>query len=263
LVLRRSNPLQQLPPDCVPFERRRYRNGVAHDVTEYRSVVSGQKDLALQGSSEYPPARRFALRLAREWGVGFRGLDGRVRTAQNLDAPLKPGKNRIARLDPESGVLMEENEGVATLRSSVLPRSSGFPNLHILGGAGLGFVGLSERHADQVFLDLWFNPQETLLLALLTAAALAAAGVFFFQVWAFVQPARLSVDGSRVRYRGRSLPVADVREVVSTSDILILTDRGHIALPADFCKPSATPVVVGTIHQLIADRATGAALARP
>lgn len=252
-------PLDELAPVvCIPFERRRYRNNVAHDVTEYQTAVSGQKQMALHGSTDYPPTRRFALRLAREWGVGFRGLDGHVRTAQSLDEPLKPGKDRIAPLDPESGVRTEDNDGVTTLRSSVLPRSSGFPSLHLLGGAALGFVGLRERHADQVFLDPLFKPVETLLLAVLAAAALGAAGVFIFQVWGFLQPPTLTVDGNRVRYRGRSLPLAEVREVVSTSDILILTNRAHIVIPADFCKPAATTAVVRKIRQLIGERAATA-----
>lgn len=246
------------PVVCVPFERRRYRKGVAYDLTEYQAALSGQKHLALQGSSDYPPSRRFALRLAREWGVGFRGLDGRVRDARSLDAPLKPGQDRIAPLDPESGVITEAKDGVTILRSTALPRGSAFPDLYILGGAALGLAGLRERHADQVFLDPAFQPLETALLAALALAVLGAASVFLLQVRAFLLPAALAVDESRVRYRGRSLRVGDVREVVSTNEILILTNRDYLAIPADFCRPGATPAVVRTIHRLIADRAAGA-----
>ncbi len=246
------------PVVCVPFERRRYRNGVAYDLTEYQAVLSGRKDLALQQSSDYASSRRFGVRLARRWGIGFRGLDGHVRAAHDLDQPLKPGKERASSLDPDSGVVQEVKEEGAILRSTVLPRSSGAPDLFTLGGAVLAYTAMQELHGPAVLLDPFFDPLRTAGVLGLAAAALGALGVFGHQVWRFLLPAAISVDGARVRYRGRSLRIAEVLEVVSTNDILILTNRAHLVIPADFCKPSATPAVVRKIHQLISERAASA-----
>lgn len=243
------------PVVCAPFERRRYRNGVAYDLTEYQAAVSGRKDMALQRSSGYPASRRFAVSLARMWGVGFRGLDGHVRAAHDLDQPIRPGKERSEPLGPETGVVEENEEGQTVLRSSVLPRSSGLPDLFTLGAAVAAIMAIGELHGSAVLWDPLFDPLRTAGVLLLSAGAVGAGGVFLFQVWRFVQPAALSVDRSHVRYPGRSLRIADVREIVSASDILILTNDRHLAIPADFCKSAATPAVVRRIHQLISERA--------
>jgi hypothetical protein len=147
------------------------------------------------------------------------------------------------------------DDGVANLRSSVLPRSSDSPDLYLLAAVAFLFAVLRERHADQVFLDPFFQPLETALLGAVVLAALGVLAVFLRQAWRFLQPATLRVDAHTVRYRGRSMAVRDIREVVSVGDILILGNDRHIAIPSDFCRPRDTSAVVRAIHQLIAERA--------
>ena len=246
------------PIVCMPFERRRYRNGAPSEITEYQAVVSGRKDLALQQSSGYPASRRFAVGLARQWGVGFRGLDGHVRKAEDLDRPLRPVPGKDALSDVESGVTLETRESVTILRSSVLPATAGLPDLFVLGGAIFAWMAIQELHGPAVLSDPFFDPLRTAGVLLLTGIGASTAAMFGYQVWRFLQPAALSVDESHVRYRGRSIQISDVREVVSADEILILGGRGHIAVPSDFCKPTATPGVVRMIHQLISVRAAAA-----
>ena len=94
-----------------------------------------------------------------------------------------------------------------------------------------------------------------MLLGGLVLVALGVLAVFLRQVWRFLQPATLRVDAQTVGYRGRSMAVGDVREVVSVGDILILGNDRHITIPSDFCRPRDAGVVVRAIHQLIAERA--------
>lgn len=240
------------PIVCMPFERRRYRNGAPSEITEYQAVASGRKDLALQQSSGYPASRRFAVKLARQWGVGFRGLDGHVRKAQDLDQPLGPVPGKDALLDAESGVTVETREAATVLRSSVLPATSGLPDLFVLGGALFAWMAIQELHGPAVLSDPFFDPLRTAGVLLLSGIGAGAAAMFGYQVWRFLQPAALSVDDSHVRYRGRSIRISDVREVVSAGEILILGDHDHLAIPSDFCQPRADPPLVRAIQQLIA-----------
>jgi hypothetical protein len=243
------------PIVCTTFERRRQRNSRSEELTEYQAVLSGHKEVALRQTADYPASRRWAVRLARNWGIGLRGLDGRVRAASELDHPLRPAKEKPPPLSPDAGVSLSVNDGVATLRSSVLPRSSDSPDLYLLAAAAFLYAVLRERHADQVFLDPFFRPLETALLGAVALVAVGVLAVFLRQVWRFLQPATLQVDAQTVRYRGRSMAVRDVREVVSVGDILILGNDRHIAIPSDFCRPRDAGVVVRAIHQLIAERA--------
>lgn len=243
------------PIVCTTFERRRHRNGRSEELTEYQAVLSGQKEVALRQTADYPASRRWAVRLARSWGIGLRGLDGRVRAASELDSPLRPAKEKPAPLSPDTGVSLSVSDGVTTLHSSVLPRGSESPDLYLLAAAAILYAVLRERHADQVFLDPFFQPVETALLGALALAAFGVLAVFLRQVWRFLQPATLRVDADAVRYRGRSMAVGDIREVVSVGDILILGNDRHIAIPSDFCRPRDTSAVVRAIHQLIAERA--------
>ena len=243
------------PIVCLPFERRRRRNHGSYEVTEYRAVVSGRQDLALQQSSGYPAVRRFAVRLAKEWGVGFRGLDGHVRKPGDVEEPLTPAAGRDAPLAPESGVKVEQSGAVTILRSSALSATAGLPDLFLLGGVVFAWMAIQELHGPTVLADPFFDPLRTAGVLLLAGIGAGAAATFGYQAWRFLQPAALSVDDTHVRYRGRSMRLNAVREVVSVDEILILGDHRHIAIPPDFCRPGATTAVVRKIRQLISDRA--------
>ncbi len=249
-----SATLDEVAPVAVIKGIRMQYNARTQRRVEYRVAPAGRPDLMLKRAWGYSECRRFAERLARQWKVGLCGLDGRIRAYNALDQTLwavaegfpKP----VAALPESSGVVVESSSDRAVLRSSVMSRLAVAPNYLILLWTGMAALAMSEL---PVQVDLEQNLAARAFYWLLSAVVLGSGGLFLWQVRQWLAPSQVTIATDGVSYRGRTLPLASVREVVNVGGITIVGDRRHIAIEPEFTEPGAVDLVAAEIRRLIVD----------
>lgn len=247
-----SAPLDQVGPVSVIQ--------VAHQVPhedfgprrEYRVVPAGRPELPLYVRLDYPAARRVAERVAREWRVGLRQADGRVRDSADLDAPMWRNASMFPavprQLDPDTGVSVAVTAEAAVVTSRVQSKVSTAPNYLLLGGVVMGVAAMQEL---PVQIDVESLPWARALWLAILAGTLGVLFVFANQVWQWLADPAVRITSERVTYRGVSLPIEDVREVVDAGGLLVLGRRRHLDLGPDFAAPGAGEEVARELRRLI------------
>lgn len=250
------------PVAIVKAQREMYSNGRPYWRTEYRVVMAGAgRGVTLRSTLSYRQTRRAADALAREWKVALSPLDGRIRAFSELDQSLAAARSlafdprrEAPALGADTGVTLEERPEQTILRSSKSLSGSEVPNYLWLVGAGMAGLAASERNALAVLADPLFDPLDTALVAVLLIALFATLGTFLYQAWRALLPAEVGIDANRVHYRGRSVPTAQVVEVVSADAICVCTPRATLEIPHGFCEAQSTPQVIDALRRVIADK---------
>jgi hypothetical protein len=246
-----SASLDEIAPVTVLRGTRRLRRGNQwYERPEYRVVAAGRSDVLLYRSWHYVPARRRAERLARQWQVTLHSFDQRPRTAAALDQPLwgmsdaKPAMP--APLPADAGVSVEVTVDRAVLTSAVMSRTTVAPNYLLLLWAGMAGLAVSEL---PVQVDLETDAAARVLYYAITAIGVGTGGWFLWQVRRWLAPSVVTIDASGVSYRGRTLPLAAVREVVWADELVIAGDRRALVIEPEFCAPTAVHAVAGEIRR--------------
>lgn len=263
-----SGSVDEAGPLRVIRVTRRFYGGqqVARDRREYRVVLTVDRDWALHQSSDYPKARAVADRLAREWRVSLVQLDGQTLGPHELDAPLwqRPGVvvgvSPIS-LDPSSGVVVGSAPDRTTFESTVLSRSATAPNILVLAWAVMAALAWSEL---PVQIDVHGSIAASALYWTLGLTSVATGAEFVRQLVMWGQPARLTVDRERVRYRSRTIPLAQVSEVALAPNVIIAgRGRRAIELEPGFCAPAALDAVAAEIRRGIVEHGRAGPRALP
>jgi hypothetical protein len=246
------------PIAIVVVKRELFRSGRSYWRTEYRVVANS---VPLYAKWSYRQARRAGDRLARQWKVGLRPLDGHVRQCSELDQSLAAAqlaqfnpRQTTEPLGPETGTTLEEKPEQAFLRSTKGLQGGEAPNILWLGAAGMAGLAASERHVVITLSDPAAGPLETLLVSVLVLATLAALGRFLYEAWRAVLPAEVQIDPRSVAYRGRSVATAQVVEVVSADAICVCTPRRTLEIPHGFCEPQFDARVVEELRRVVAEK---------
>jgi hypothetical protein len=248
-----SASLDEIAPVTVVRGTRRLRHGHQWYVRpEYRVVASGRPDLQIYRRWHYAPARRHAERLARLWRVALRPFDERIRTVAALDQPLwamsdaKP--SMPAPLPADAGVTIEVGADRAVIASTVMSRTAVAPDYLLLLWAGMAGLAVSEL---PVQVDLESDVAVRVLYYAVALIGLGTGGWFLWQVRRWLAPSVVTIDGGGVSYRGRTLPLAAVREVVCADELVIAGARRALVIEPGFCAPGAVHAVAGEIRRLV------------
>jgi hypothetical protein len=236
----------------VPVQRIYRRQGGTGTRTEYQ-VVAGPDAIPICGRWDYPAAKRFAERTAREWRVALKPLDGRLRAAADVDRPLAVsaaalGSASSAAPTTPASVSIERDTSGVTLQSVKGLGAADAPNVLWLVVAGAAALAVMDSSAFLGELNIEGTPLATAGKLAIGAVGLAAVTKFAAEARGWMAVPELRIDGSRVSFRGRSVATAAVTEVVN-----VLGGRRAIALPPGFSEPRDTPLVVDALHALITE----------
>jgi hypothetical protein len=257
-----SVPLDTVGPLAVVRVTRLFPNSRWKVRTEYRVELAGASDWGVYQSWSFPRARRMAERLAREWSVGIKQLDGRVRGARELDTPLwrlssllaqhpfRPGA--AAPLGSTSGVIVAVDRDRASFQSTRLGTLETAPNILLLMWTGMAGLAMSEL---PVQVDIETNVLARAGYWALGVVAVVFGGSFLYQTVQWLLPARVAIARDGVSYRGRTIALADVREVVSAPTVVIVgAGIRALELEPGFSTPDTCQELADEIRRLIVEQ---------
>ncbi len=181
-------------------------------------------------------------------------MDGKYRAPDDSERmrPQKSGGAKAPKLSPESGVVINTENGVTTIRSTKVPRFGELPNWLFLGGAIMGVVALGDVRVGEVIADPAQDPGRTAMAVL---ASLLAAGFglrFGIETFRFLNSANvLTIDATHVRYQGRAVPLTSISEVTYVHGPVIIGKKKSIEISPEFCETKESPAFVAELRRFV------------
>jgi hypothetical protein len=223
---------------------------------KYLIHPAGRRDLAFLAYTSRERAQAQLESLAAEWGVASRSLGGDVRAADALDQPLHrrlagdPNMTRQLLLSPQSGIVARPlSPGVEF--TFTRPDSSAAVVAALPAGLSLLLLALLFQYG--IVRDALAEPADLaariIVAAVSPVIALLLLGAVFGVYRSRPQPVTVTREGVRL---GRScIPLHQIEEVGSGSDVEVRGDGRTLRIPGSWFPPENAPIFVHELKRAI------------